>query len=401
MRPRLLVAAVLGLACSAGEAERSDLLAVRLDAVSDLRVGSPDDPDLAFTWFRALDVGSGGRIYTMHSQENTIRMHRPDGTPFGTIGREGEGPGEFTNLGRMGFLSDTLWVLDFGEYRFNYFTPDGDLLGTRTIRFTMGGPGGDNPPRPSGHLPDGGFAAAPPTWAHEVAAGTITQRVVLRVDTAGHVIDTILTAPLEHTVLEVPFPSGGGSYRTQPFSDAEFAAYSDHEPVIVHVSRAAATAPGVAAFTVTKLRFGGDTVFSRTFDYEPIPLDRAIIDSLVREIGEQVSSSRFGSAPTQARAEELARAAIYAPAFHPPVSSVTIGRDGTLWLAREETRPDSVPWSVLSADGAPIGTVMLPGGFRLMQAERGTVWGMERDELDVPYVVRYRIEPSQASNEPS
>lgn len=394
MRPPLVVtAAVLGLACSAGEAERSELLAVRLDAASDLRIGSPDDPDLAFTTFHDLEVGPGGRIYTMHSRESTIRMHGPDGTPLGTIGRDGEGPGDFSNLGTMAFLGDTLWVLDFGTYRFSYFTLDGALLGTRTIPFEMGGPGCPNPPRPRGLLPDGGFAASPPAWSHEVAAGTITRRVVLRVDTAGIVIDTILTAPLENTVLEVRFAGGGGSSRGQPFSDAEFAEYSDHEPVVIRVSRPAATAAGVATFTVTKLGFDGDTVYSRTFDYEPVPLDPAIIDSLVREIGEAVSNLPFGSAPTQARAEQLARAAIYQPAFHPPVSSVTLGRDGTVWLQREQARSDSIAWSVLDPNGAPIGTVMLPAGLRLMEAERGTVWGMEQDALDVPYIVRYRVEP--------
>lgn len=43
--------------------------------VLELRIGSVDDPELAFTWFRDLEVGPTGEILTLHPMEKTIRVH--------------------------------------------------------------------------------------------------------------------------------------------------------------------------------------------------------------------------------------------------------------------------------------------------------------------------------------
>jgi hypothetical protein len=69
---------------------------------------------------------------------------------------------------------------------------------------------------------------------------------------------------------------------------------------------------------------------------------------------------------------------------------MTVGRDGSIWLQRA-VEADSASWLVLDPSGSPHAEVSLPAGFDLLEADRDHVWGQERDELDVPYLVRYRV----------
>lgn len=48
-------------------------------------------------------------------------------------------------------------------------------------------------------------------------------------------------------------------------------------------------------------------------------------------------------------------------------------------------------FSYFTLDGEPIGTIALPGRLTVMAATRDAVWGMELDDLDVPYIVRYGV----------
>jgi hypothetical protein len=72
---------------------------------------------------------------------------------------------------------------------------------------------------------------------------------------------------------------------------------------------------------------------------------------------------------------------------------MVVGRDGSVWLRGEDRGESTVEWRILSPDGEPYGLVRLPVGFWMFLAERSRAWGTERDELDVPYIVRYRIGP--------
>ena len=48
-------------------------------------------------------------------------------------------------------------------------------------------------------------------------------------------------------------------------------------------------------------------------------------------------------------------------------------------------------WLVLDASGASIGRFRLPTRWRIDYANQHEAWVVERDALDIPYVVRYEI----------
>jgi hypothetical protein len=394
MRALLIIPVILFAGCAGERAGTTSFPKARLTPVLELRIGSVDDPELAFTWFRDLEVGPAGEIYTLHPMEMTIRVHDAEGRFVRTIGREGEGPGEFKNPGPMGLLGDTLLVLDFGTYRFSYFDLAGELLGSRRIPIELGRDLEERPPRPTGLFYDGSIRGAPPAWSQLVADGKITEQVALRLDTAGAVLDTIVVFPIAKTIWRVTDPKNPrafASFRYQPFSDTELVEVSEYDPLIVRVSRPAATRAEPSSYSVTALTLAGDTIFAREFSYDPKPIELALVDSLVREFGASVSRSLVPGAATREQAEAWARNDLYLPAFHPPVSRMVIGRDGSIWLRGEALGEQRVEWRVLSPEGEPVGTVDLPARLRVIFVQGDRLWGSDSDELDVPYIVRYRL----------
>ena len=393
MRLTMIATMFFCVACAA-DAGSGGFSDHQLTAVEELRIGSADDPEFAFTWFRELEVGPDGTIYTLHPPETTIRVHDSTGAFVRTIGREGEGPGEFSSPGTMGILGDTLWVLDYGTYRFSFFSLAGELL--RTLRIPIGlSRGFDlNPPRPYGLLGDGSIMGSSPVPSHLAASGEIKRSVLLRLDSAAKVIDTLATYSVENTSWEVTDPDDPRamrSYQSQPFSDTEMVTVSNSLPLIVSVDRRVPGQQEGATFAVTSVDFVGDTVFSREFSYTPIPLEQVLIDSLVEARAARVAGSRFGSTSTADRAAVWARSSLYTPQFHPPVSQLLVGRDGSLWLSAERVGGPTIKWRIISPEGDAVGVVELPTRFRPILVEANRVWGSWYDELDVPYIVRYWV----------
>ena len=392
MRTILILTALAFVACLS-ETTTAGFSDSRLEAVEELRIGSVDDLDLSFTWFRQLEVGPDGTIYTLHPQEYAVRAYSPTGTAVRTIGREGEGPGEFDRPSSMGLLGDTLWVLDHGLYRISYFALSGELIKSRNIPIDMGDQD-YSPPRPRGLLSDGSISGASPSWSQQVASGELTKSAILRIDSVCRIVDTIAGYSVENTSWEVTDPNdqrAPRSYQSQPFTDTEIVTVSEHIPLVVRVNRQVHNIVDEAVLGVTAVSFDGDTIFSRSYSHTPISIDESLVDSLVNSRAERAASSPFPGAPTAERAADWARSSLYVPEYHPPVSASLVGKDGSVWLCAEKTGGPSVDWRMISPSGEPIGTVALPVRFRPMEADGNLVWGTDYDELDVPYIVRYRI----------
>lgn len=48
-------------------------------------------------------------------------------------------------------------------------------------------------------------------------------------------------------------------------------------------------------------------------------------------------------------------------------------------------------WWVLDVDGHPLGRLLTPPGLRVLYITGDDVWGVETDEFDVNYIVKYTI----------
>jgi hypothetical protein len=84
------------------------------------------------------------------------------------------------------------------------------------------------------------------------------------------------------------------------------------------------------------------------------------------------------------------RQAVFIPEYYTPVTSGFAGADGLLWLRREEGAA-SVDYWVVDQTGELAAELSVPASVTLMAATRSEVWGVQKDEYDVPHVVRYDI----------
>ena len=396
MERLLLALAIVAVTSCSSDSPQATLGAPRWEAVETLRIGDSDTT--ALTYFRELRVGRDGRSFSFHRPERLLRIHSSSGELLAEVGGEGDGPGEFQGSAAIGLVGDTLWALDYSLYRVTYFDPDGDIVRTQRFPIELGRGGPDDPPRPQGILSDGSILGAPPAWSREVAAGTLSEGHYLHMDSAGQVLDTIASYPLTNSVLEIADPenrSSFGSYSPQPFNDSEIVEVSPYGREVLRVDRT--VAPGRAEFRVTLMTFDDDTIFSAAHSYHPVPIEPALVDSIIDALAARFEDSPFPRAPTPARAAEWAADAIYVPIHHPPVSAAKLGRDGTVWLKGIDTGTGTVTWTCLGRSGQVLGVVDLPPSFTLMEAEQGQVWGMWQDEFDVPHILRYELRDPPAS----
>jgi hypothetical protein len=78
------------------------------------------------------------------------------------------------------------------------------------------------------------------------------------------------------------------------------------------------------------------------------------------------------------------------PPVVPPIDAVYIGIDHSTWLQRPAVTA-GIPHFVLDERGNEIGIVTLPHRSHFAGGTRDRVWIVERDEDDVPSLVRYRV----------
>jgi len=100
------------------------------ELVEKLSIGR-DGGDHNYIFYRAwdIDADSHGNIYVMDNGNYRIQKFDSTGNYLLTIGRKGEGPGEFKDLREIAIDSkDNLIVYDSGNQRVSIFNPQGELV---------------------------------------------------------------------------------------------------------------------------------------------------------------------------------------------------------------------------------------------------------------------------------
>ncbi len=80
------------------------------------------------------------------------------------------------------------------------------------------------------------------------------------------------------------------------------------------------------------------------------------------------------------------------PALRPAYDRLVVDDHDRLWVREwPGARTDTLRWWVFAGDGALLGSVSVSARFKLMAVRGHQAWGIVRDDLDVPYVVRYTL----------
>lgn len=348
----------------------------------EVRVGSVWDDDRMLADVGGVAVFGDSLLLVLDRIELTIKVFDWEGDPVTRIGRYGSGPGEFKFPYRLRVRNDTIFVSNGGSGTLMLLNIDGDELTRLSFpRITVAG-GTRIAKGPSGILPDGALLGIPgATRPYLMEDGKEYHPPILKVGSSGQILDTlcvwreirggsISTPGLQFPKFSLPAETPSDIYATS--SSAGLVAVAEPVP------------PGhEAQYRITSIRHTGDTIFSRLYDFEPRRLDRQMGISLALE------NSRY--AKESQRILEAMAEAYAARRYVPPVSGLRIDSAGRIWVAGEKVPGEPVQWQVLTPLGEPLFRIQIPAGVRLWYTSGDLIWLEERDELGVPFIVRYRI----------
>jgi len=337
---------------------------------------------------RDIAVASDGTIAVLQSQDAVVRFFDAHGSSVGTVGGQGQGPGEFMTMANVGWLADTLWVFDPEQRRFTLIAPAWDFV--RHIGNVPANADLLSNDTPEGFtfpfvIPEalgqaGAFLALMMVSAGPDVPPVFVDRTAIGLISAGGVVErvTLLPRPLNANVVT---PEGGSA--TLPFGN------SPVHDIALSVDRlviAMASLEGTDAgtFSIAATTLDGDTVYQRRYPFEGERIPKAIGDSIVE--ARVALTSRISP-----RLAEAVREASRVPAFYPPLQNIVVGRDRTVWVGLREQGEGS-RYAVVGPEGDLLGRVVLPVGSRVAVAERTRAWVIERDSLGVESVVRYSVD---------
>lgn len=352
---------------SAGEAP-----AARLDRIASIGVlGGVGDPGPdEFGTITSVVADRDGFIYVADAQAAEIRVFDETGRHTRTIGRRGEGPGEISSLYSLGWIGDTLAVLDPGNVRIGLFTRSGRWLGhfqhqpitgpVDWVRLHWVG--------------DDGVA----TLALPAAGGAGRSLLFLRYRVGQEEPDTVRLAEepedLPRLGMRCPHTSGGGiSFFTPPFAPRLLQTFT---PAGAHV------AARTDRYRIAFLDHGGDTLRIVAREIEPVPTDEAEWEDGLEDYRE------FRRNDPGARCEPPS---VRRPAHRPPLRHVLFGPDGRMWT--EIASADGFDVELFDADGRLLLRAPAPHrSTRVVPFARGNrYYIVAEDSLGAQSVEVYRI----------
>lgn len=304
-------------------------------------------------------------VFVFDGLDHRVKVFSEGGVFLRAWGRQGEGPGEFEAGVGITYARDT--VLVCGETRVEAFDRNGNHLATVTprarLRITLGD----------------GVSATENGWRlalREIEPGVTGSNPFRRVYSFSP-RDGI---PLEWLYQE-PHPGPGPS------------------PILVHKPISAFHGGGVVdapsgAYELRILGLDGGLRSILRFTHEPVP-----VASSTKRDYERIAWARCREHPVPSFCQSALDASLPERLNLPlpstrPVVGALIGSMGNLILVRRADL-DSTPfepgdenhWDLVHDNGRWLGTVDFPVRFEPEWLGESAVWGIERDELDVPYLV--------------
>lgn len=381
------VAVALTLSACEDETPRSTLVtASDSSGVRVVESGRPESPSLMVVpepLFRLgwrsdgpqfQDVSSGfvrldGGALVADAGANVMFAFEADGAAIGTIGRSGQGPGEFTSMGSAVPLpSDSFLVMDDGNNRVSFYR---DLEYVGDARFESF----YSPAlyAPFAHRADGAYWIGPMAWAPSLVAqeepGWVDAPLLVTSDFAR--VDTVRLFPLVYHLTDAnpirPVAQFVASGQRIAFlsSAAAQVTWLDEDGLPEQIARWDSPS---AQLTDTDWADYEAGVRARNTNFDPTRLERILAER-----------RRDWGGP-----EPIFRAAIG-------------DRVGGVWLTPYDVAEGGVSalfvdrYEVIEPDGAHAGSVSFPSPIRLLDVTEDRVLGVERDELDVQAVVMYRL----------
>jgi hypothetical protein len=348
------------LSCGSDEpASKSDWM-IQEEALSlerDLLVSEGE----SFYFGTILDVAPAGdgRIYVADADAGHVKVLSPDGTLLDSLGRKGEGPGEFQRLTQLAVArDDSLYVIDSQRRRVSVFAPSGQLARDLSVDpGQMGFPRGLMVPEKRS-----GLVLQHATFAlsGEAERGTY---VIRRLRPDGSVADTLVTkrrspshqAQREDVKLLIPIP----------FMPSLHAALGPNNRV--HVARGDSLA-------VVSYALDGEPRREVSTPFEPVPVTDEDKDRVLKNYSDERPMPQ----------DKI-------PEMKPAFTDFLVDDEGRYWFGRPTVNPDSTDWWVAWPDEQRVVTTTLPSEVQLHEIVNGRAYGQTTTDTGAPALVRYQI----------
>jgi len=367
---------------------------VQWTASEEVSIGEVDgSEDYTFHRIREVSLGPTGRVFVLDGGDQVIKVYDQAGLFSHSVGREGEGPGEFLAASSVFWLGDTLSVFDYRLSRFSHFSVGGDLLGSTvsSLNISEFGLPADWHPIPRGFAVGfGGGCRLPapedrrPYWK------------VLTTDREGSVKDT-LTIGVAENVLAIygdnfctaalHLGSPGHQLAILPSGVSAYGDGGEYEISLYRLAHESVRVPP-APFRIIRR------------DLQPVPVSSTEISEY--KAGFEVSPDGSRVPREMMEAYEAAWDTLGFRAQHPHFDELLWDNQGRLWVGRApSTERQEKVWDVFNGEGLLVGEATLPGGLRVEAVWGEMVWGMMEDDLGLTYVKGFRLFEADEGQEPA
>lgn len=337
----------------------------------------------------AAAVSPTGDLALTQVQDSRVVVYDSVGTRKVTLGREGEGPGEFRRLrGLVGWLADTLWVSEISSGKVTYFT-----LGTDSVWVTPGVRTVE-PPDGGGPSASPAFLQAilsrqsriygvtleetrpPPGWLgiREPLGGT----VLVSTSEAGAFVRRLAIIPENATSCQLAVGRGAISL---PFCPRPIWRVAGDGSRIAIVTPLASRGDRAAFHLLILDGASGDTLHSAEHSVPAARIIGSVADSVRRAL-----ASLPGPPEMQA-----AYASIEFPTIFPPVNRVRLGSDHTVWLQIGSPLASESIWLALDERGRGLRTFRFPHHVELIAFSSLGLWGLVESDGGAVAPIRFEI----------
>jgi hypothetical protein len=291
------------------KADNQPLWGSNVRLTRDLRIGVVDGPEeRSFGRISGVAVASDGDIWVADAQTATIRRFAADGRYLGSVGRRGEGPGEFRDLAGLQRMPDGRFAAwDAPLARISFFDSAGSYLSLVRVPISLIAGGDSEPFRVDDESRSYVFSAT--------ATRLSIQPFYLRLDVTGQA-DTIRIPDAD-----VDGPRfGGRSYSVgmmHPFS----------------IVTKSALSPAGHLVTARNERYILNT---RSADDRPLRIERSFTPVRV-QAAERRERQRLGD-HFRGRNSNARETSAAVPRQKPPFWALWVDQDARIWVARHGPR---------------------------------------------------------------
>lgn len=343
-----------------------------VDGAPRLDLGVADGaPMFQFSGIVGAAINSDGEIVVANAGTAELRFFDRDGTFLRSVGRRGEGPGEFVALASLFLRGDSLVAHDRRSWRFTVFDPTGEFIG-------MTPPGGLF----LGLLGDGTLIGYDVTTREMPEPGSVTRSrgILLRYEPDGTASDTIATLEMNDRYVHTEIPG----FSERMFGRTTQFLFSDDRILLADN----------AAYEFRELRPDGSVARVIRRDRPLRPVTDPDVTAYIARAG-----ARYGDDPRREMFDRTLRdqpPAASMPAFGrsglirtelPPVQQ---SATGDLWVLDYVAFPEEPEtWNVFDHRGHLRGTVVLPPGVEIAHIASNEIIAVTRDGLDVEHVLLF------------